>query len=210
VCNLGLVAGEVTRAAAVGTAVQIGEGMRCVVDAEPVNYITPLTSMFLHGSWAHVLGNGLFLWVFGNNVEDSMGRLRFVVFYLVCGLAAAAAQVASDPASPVPMVGASGAISGVMGAYLVLYPTARVRMLFIFVVFFRVIPVPAWIVLLYWFAIQVVAALPQLSGAQATVSAGIAVMAHVAGFVTGALLVKLFENARLVEERAQARRRVLA
>jgi len=209
VCNLGLIAGEITRMAPVGTAVPLGEGLACHVDAEPINYLTPLTSMFLHGGWAHVLGNSLFLWIFGNNVEDSMGRLRFVVFYLVCGLAAAAAQVIADPASPVPMVGASGAISGVMGAYLVLYPTARVNMLFIFVVIVRVISVPAWLVLLYWFGIQALAALPQLSGAQTGMSSGVAVIAHVGGFVTGVVLVKLFENRSLVEARAYERRRRL-
>jgi membrane associated rhomboid family serine protease len=207
VCNLGLIAGEITRMAPVGTAVPLGDGMACLVDAEPINYLTPLTSMFLHGGWAHILGNSLFFWVFGNNVEDSMGRLRFVVFFLVCGLTAAAAQIIADPASPVPMVGASGAISGVMGAYLVLYPHARVNMLFIFVVIVRVIPVPAWIVLLYWFGIQVLTALPQLAGAQTAVSSGVAVIAHVGGFVAGAVLVKFFENRSLVEARAYERRR---
>ena len=208
VCNLGLVAGEITRMAPIGTAVPIDEGMACVVDAERVNYLTPLTSMFLHGSWAHMLGNALFLWVFGNNVEDSMGRLRFIVFYLVCGLAAAAAQVAIDPTSPLPMVGASGAISGVMGAYLVLYPRVRVNMLFIFVVFFRVFPLPAWLVLLYWLGIQVLTALPQLSGVQTAVSSGVAVMAHLGGFVAGAVLVKFFENKSLVDVRTYERHRM--
>jgi membrane associated rhomboid family serine protease len=207
VCNFGLVAGEITRLAPVGTSVPLGDGMACIVDADPVNVITPLTSMFLHGSWAHVLGNGLFLWVFGNNVEDSMGRLRFVFFYLICGLAAAAAQVIAAPASPVPMVGASGAISGVMGAYLVLYPHARVNMLFIIVVIVRIIPVPAWLVLLYWFGLQLLAALPELSGAQKAVEGGVAVMAHVGGFIAGAALVKLFENRRFTEARAYERRR---
>jgi membrane associated rhomboid family serine protease len=204
VCNLGLVPGEMTRRAPVGLAVALGEGMWCVVDREPLNFLTPLTSMFLHGSWAHILGNGLFLWVFGNDVEDSMGRARFLVFYLLCGLVAAAAQVAIDPASPVPVVGASGAISGVLGAYLVLYPRVRVYMLFIFIIIFRVIALPAWLVLLYWFALQVLAALPQLAGAQTGVSSGVAVLAHVGGFVAGALLVKLFENRAFVRRRSRA------
>jgi membrane associated rhomboid family serine protease len=203
VCNLGLVAGEITRSAPIGTSVPIGEGMACVVDAEPINYITPLTSMFLHGSWAHVLGNGLFLWIFGNNVEDSMGRGRFLAFYLICGLAAAAAQVLADPSSAVPMVGASGAISGVMAAYLVLFPKARVNMLFFFVVFVRVVALPAWVVLVYWFAIQLITALPALSGAQATVESNVAVMAHIGGFVAGALLVKLFEDPELIGPKLQ-------
>jgi len=132
-----------------------------------------------------------------------MGRLRFIVFYLICGLVAAAAQVAIAPASPVPIVGASGAISGVMGAYLVLYPTARVKTLFILIVFIRVIPLPAWAILLYWFALQILMALPQLTGAQEAVSSGVAVLAHVGGFLTGALLVKLFENRSLVDERTR-------
>ena len=160
VCNLGLVPGELTGRAPVGLSVPLGDGLSCVVDREPINTFTPLISMFLHGSWSHILGNCLFFWVFGNNIEDSMGRLRFLVFYGVCGLAAAAAQVMVDPASPVPMVGASGAISGVMGAYLVLYPRVRVRMLFIFFIFFRVIPLPAWLVLLWWFGVQVLTGLP--------------------------------------------------
>lgn len=208
VCNLGLVPGEITGRAPAGMAVPIGEGMACVVDRDPINYLTPLTSMFLHGSWAHILGNGLFLWVFGNNVEDSMGRLRYLVFYLLCGLIAAAAQVAMDPASPVPVVGASGAISGVLGGYVVLYPRVRVNMLFIFIIIFRIIPLPAWLVLLYWFALQVLAALPQLAGAQETVSSGVAVMAHIGGFLAGAALVKLFANPSFVGVRTKRRHRL--
>ena len=122
VCNWGMIPGEITFRARVGDGLPLGNGMACLVDAEPRNLLTPLTSMFLHGGWAHLLGNSLFLWIFGNNVEDIMGRFRFIVFYLVCGLAAAAAQALIDPASIVPMVGASGAISGVLGAYLILYP----------------------------------------------------------------------------------------
>jgi membrane associated rhomboid family serine protease len=185
VCNLGLVAGELTGRAPLGAAVPLGHGLFCVVDNDPVNWLTPLTSMFLHGGWLHLLGNALFFWVFGRNVEDALGRGRFLLFYLACGLVAAAAQVLSDPASAVPMVGASGAISGVMGAYLMLHPSARIRMLFIFIIFFKVFRVPAWLVLLYWFGVQVLEALPQLSGAEHAVSSGVAVMAHVAGFVAG-------------------------
>jgi membrane associated rhomboid family serine protease len=198
VCNFGLVAGEITRFATLGTAVPIGEGMACVVDAEPINFLTPITSMFLHGGWAHILGNCMFLWIFGNNVEDSMGRARFLAFYLICGLVAAAAQIVADPASPVPMVGASGAISGVMAAYLLLYPTARINMLFFFVFFVRIFALPAWAVLLYWLAVQLFAAWPVLAGAQATVSSGVAVMAHIGGFLAGAILVKLFQDPTLV------------
>jgi rhomboid family protein len=201
ICNLGLVAGEITGKAAVGTSVPIGEGLTCVVDHDPINYLTPLTSMFLHGGWMHIIGNCVFLWVFGNNVEDSMGRGRFVAFYLLCGLAAAAAQVAAQPDSPVPMVGASGAISGVMGAYLVLYPNARVKTLIPLIIYYRIVWLPAWFFLLYWFALQVIDALPELAQAQATVESGVAVMAHIGGFLTGALLVRLFQNDRLLEQR---------
>lgn len=206
VCNLGMVAGEITHKARLGHSVPMGLGMRCIVDAEPINYLTPLTSMFLHGSWAHIAGNGLFLWVFGKNVEDSMGRLRFLLFYLLCGVAAAAAQIAAAPSSAVPMVGASGAISGVMGAYLVLFPRARINVLFIIVIIVRVIPVPAWLVLLYWFGLQVLTAVPQLAGAQTEVRSDVAVMAHVGGFIAGILLVKLFENERFVNWHRASRR----
>jgi len=206
VCDLGLVPGELTGRAPVGLPVPLGEGLACVVDTEPINRLTPLTSMFLHGGWGHLLGNCLFFWVFGNNVEDSMGRLRFLVFYLVCGLAAAAAQVAVDPASPIPMVGASGAISGVMGAYLILYPRVRVNMLFIIFIFIRIIPLPAWGVLLWWLFLQVVTGLPQLN--QLDSQGGVAVWAHVGGFVAGVVLVKLFENRDLTSRRTVWRHRL--
>lgn len=194
VCNLGMVPGEITKQAALGSGVPIGPGMDCIVDAEPINVFTPVTSMFLHGGWGHLLGNLLFFWVFGNNVEDSMGRFRFLVFYLLCGVIAAAAHVALDPTSPVPTVGASGAISGVLGAYLILYPHVRVRMLFWFLLFIRVFRVPAWAVLLWWFLWQVVAGLPQLMTIDREVSGGVAVWAHIGGFVAGVVLVKLFVN----------------
>src|ERR1051326_3034609 len=121
ICNYGMIPGEITHRAAIGQAVQIAPHLYCAVDNDSINKWTPLTSMFLHGGWSHILGNALFFWVFGNNIEDSMGSGRFLVFYLLCGLAAAAAHILSQPASPIPTVGASGAISGVLGAYLVLY-----------------------------------------------------------------------------------------
>ena len=211
VCNWGMVPGELTGRARIGSGVPLGQGMACLVDADPRNILTPVKSMFLHGGWGHLLGNALFLWVFGNNIEDSMGRFRFLVFYLVCGLAAAATQAAIDPASVVPMVGASGAISGVLGAYLVLYPRVKVKVLFFLFIFIKVIPVPAWMMLLWWIGMQVVAGLPQILSTQPQVSAGVAVWAHIGGFVAGAGLVKLFENKRLVDERMAARRdRVLS
>ncbi len=206
VCNYGLVPGELTGKAPVGTGIPIGPGLACVVDSDSINYLTPITSMFLHGGWGHLLGNALYLWVFGNNVEDSMGRFRFVVFYLLCGLAAGAAQVAVSPASPVPMVGASGAISGVLGAYLLLYPKVRVRLLIILVIFIQVITVPAYLVLLFWIGTQVIAGLPQLTTVR-DVSAGVAVWAHIGGFFAGVGLVKIFENPSRVDQRTHAQRR---
>jgi membrane associated rhomboid family serine protease len=197
VCNLGLVPGELTHRAALGTGVQIGDGLACLVDADPINWLTPLTSMFLHGGWLHLLGNALFLYIFGDNIEDSLGRTRFLVFYIVCGLAAAVAQIAIHPASPVPMVGASGAISGVLGAYLRLYPRARVQVL----VFVFIIAVPAWLMLIYWFGLQLLEGLPQLKSLDPSVSSGVAVWAHVGGFVTGFVLVGFFARPAVVERR---------
>jgi membrane associated rhomboid family serine protease len=145
--------------------------------------------MFLHGGWFHLVGNMWFLWVFGNNIEDAMGAGRFTVFYVLAGTIAALAHVFANPASPVPMVGASGAISGVMGAYLVLYPRARVDTLFFFLIFFRIIPLPAWVILGYWFVIQ-------LLSAGAAAGGGVAYGAHVGGFLAGLLLVRLFARRR--------------
>ncbi|HLV27220.1 MAG TPA: rhomboid family intramembrane serine protease [Gemmatimonadales bacterium] len=204
VCNMGLVPAELTGAAPVGTTVPIAQGLGCVVDNDPVNYFTPISSMFLHGSWSHLLGNGLFLWVFGNNVEDVMGRLRFLAFYLLCGLVASAAHVLVTPDSPIPTVGASGAISGVMGAYLVLFPRVRVNMLFWFIIIIRVIPVPAWLVLIYWFVLQVITGLPELTRVNSEVTGGVATWAHVGGFVAGVVLVYLFANVQAARSRSIA------
>ena len=201
VCDFGLVPAELTHRRAVGYSVPIGAGMACVIDNSQINVLTPVLSMFLHGSWGHLLGNAVYFWVFGNNVEDSMGRFRFLVFYLVCGLAAAGTHILVDPASPVPTVGASGAISGILGAYLVLYPRVHVKYLFIFIIFFKVFRLPAWAVLLWWFGMQVLTGLPQLNQVNPEVSGGVAVWAHVGGFVAGVLLIKLFENRGLVSRR---------
>lgn len=201
VCNLGMVPAELLHTRPVGFSIPLGHGMVCAVDNETLNWFTPITSMFLHGSWGHILGNALFFWVFGNNIEDSMGPGRFLAFYLICGVIAAAVHTFTQPHSPVPTVGASGAISGVLGAYLVLYPRARVNLLFFFVIFVRVIPVPAWAALIWWFGWQVIAALPQLSPLNPEISGGVAVFAHIGGFLAGAVLIKFFENPDLVGKR---------
>lgn len=202
VCDLGFVPGELSRQAPLGLGVPLGvvdgQPLACVVDDHGINWFTPVLSIFLHGSWGHIIGNSLYLWVFGNNVEDSMGRGRFVLFYLLTGVAAALAHLAVDPGSPVPTVGASGAISGIMGAYLMLYPKVRVRTYIppIFLIHF-----PAWLVLILWFGSQVVSGLPELSPLRREISGGVAVWAHVGGFVAGAVLARLFENPDLVRRR---------
>ncbi|MGR3434689.1 MAG: rhomboid family intramembrane serine protease [Shimia sp.] len=142
-----------------------------------------VTSMFLHGGWAHLGGNMLFLWIFGDNLEDEMGHLHFLGFYLLSGLGAAIAQWAVAPFSPVPMVGASGAIAGVMGAYLLLFPRARVDILLFLVVIIRIFPVPAWAMLGLWFGLQLFNGV----SSQAT-GGGVAYWAHAGGFVIGLVL----------------------
>ena len=202
VCNLGLVPGEITKLARVGDGIEFGQGMACIVDAERINLLTPLTSMFLHGGWFHLLGNLWFFWVFGNNVEDSMGRGRFALFYVLCGLAAAAAHVFVDPRSIIPTVGASGAISGIMGGYLILYPRAHVRMLLLPIFRFWA---RAWLVLVYYLAMQIVGGLPQLMKVDPEVSSSTAFWAHVGGFIAGIVLVMVFRNPTLVEAHRVAR-----
>jgi membrane associated rhomboid family serine protease len=154
--------------------------------------VTVFTSMFLHGGWMHLLGNPLYLWIFGNNVEEAMGHARYVIFYLICGTAAALAQAFPDPASEVPMVGASGAISGVLGAYLLLYPHARVLVLVPLGALSQLAHLPAAWVLGFWFVLQLVSTL--LAGDQ---QGGIAFGAHLGGFVAGLALVALFKRAEV-------------
>ena len=160
-------------------------------------WATIFTSMFVHGGFAHIAGNMLFLWIFGNNIEDALGHLRFVLFYGLAGIAAAMAQAAIDPHSTLPMVGASGAISGVLGGYLVLHPHARVTLLFWIFVFVRTFEAPAYAVLGLWFAFQVV------NGVLADpADGGVAFFAHIGGFVAGLVLIFLFRpgTARYVGE----------
>jgi membrane associated rhomboid family serine protease len=144
--------------------------------------VTLLTSMFVHGSLFHLLGNMLFLWIFGNNIEDRLGPVRFVPFYLVCGIAASLTHILAHPGSEIPMIGASGAIAGVLGAYWLVYPRARVKT-FIFLLFYiDVVPIPAGIVLGLWFLLQIF---------NVGMGGGVAWFAHVGGFLTGILLIRL-------------------
>lgn len=160
----------------------------------PQLYIVPgwasvFTSMFLHGGWMHLIGNMLYLWIFGNNVEDAMGHLRFVIFYLVCGSAAALTQSMMSPGSTVPMIGASGAIAGVLGAYLMLHPRANVRVLLVIFFYIRLLNVPAVIVLGLWFALQL------FSGWTTSADeGGVAFWAHIGGFVAGVVLIPFFKD----------------
>ncbi len=145
---------------------------------------TLLTSMFLHGSILHLAGNMLFLWIFGDNLESDLGRVRYLLFYLICGIGAAIVHVVSDPSSVVPTVGASGAVAGVMGGYLLLYPRARVDVVLFVIIFLRIFSVPAWIWLGIWFLLQLI-----LSGASDPTGGGVAYWAHIGGFVLGFLLI---------------------
>ena len=193
VCELGLIPGELLERIPPGTAYPLSASATCVIQADPP-WSTLFTSMFLHGGWLHLIGNMWFLWIFGNNVEDSMGHVRFALFYLLCGLAAAALQIVSQPASGVPMVGASGAIGGVMGAYVVLYPRVRIHMLLVFGFFVRTIAVPASFMLGYWFLLQLVGGAASLGRA----GSGVAFWAHVGGFAAGVVLVFVFRDPELV------------
>lgn len=196
-CQFGMIPAEVTGLTGGNTGVQYSPAMPpCAFGGLELGSM--ITSMFLHGGWLHLIGNMWFLWLFGNNVEDVMGRARFLTFYLIVGLAAAGAHILSAPGSIVPTVGASGAISGIMGAYLLLYPRVRIQTLFVFVIFLRVIPVPAWLVLIMWFGLQV------LTGYSTPIDTGsVAVWAHVGGFVAGVVLVRLFVNPKLVAARRE-------
>lgn len=154
-------------------------------------YLTIFTAMFMHGGFLHIFGNMLYLWIFGNNIEDNMGSIRFLVFYLLCGIAATFAQVAVDPVSRIPNIGASGAIAGVLGAYLVIHPRAQVETLLFLGYFIRVVRLPAIFVLGYWIVIQLFQGVLSLGMTQ---MGGVAWFAHIGGFVAGLVLVNLFRQ----------------
>jgi membrane associated rhomboid family serine protease len=158
--------------------------------SEPGNsWYKVFTAMFLHGNWLHIASNMLYLWIFGNNIEDLLGRFRFIIFYFACGLAAAGAQVLSAPQSSIPMIGASGAVAGVMGAYLVRYPHARILTLLPIFFFFTFIEVPAFLIIGYWALLQFISATWINSGEPAR--GGVAYFAHIGGFVSGIGLLYL-------------------
>jgi len=188
VCHYGLIPADL-----------FGDGLtdvapRAVCPSGGMGWGGVFSSMFMHGSWMHILGNMWFLWVFGDNVEDSMGPVRFLVFYLLCGFCAAAAQVAADPSSAIPMVGASGAIGGVMGAYIMLFPRVKVHMFVILIIIFTTFRVPAIAMLGYWIVVQLLGAFSSMG----STGGGVAFWAHVGGFVGGALLVWVFKDEELL------------
>ncbi len=192
-CAFGMIPAKLFALMPAGTQVPVGGGMYCVMQGQR-GIFTIITHMFMHGGWFHLLGNMWFLWIFGDNVEDSMGPVRFALFYIVCGLVAASAQLVTDPSSTLPMVGASGAIGGVMGGYGRLYPHARVHTLLILGIIFTTVSMPAYVMLGYWFLLQLIGGIPSLSAA----GGGVAFWAHVGGFAAGYVLVTVFKKPNFV------------
>ncbi len=188
-CLYALIPGDLLGLVNEGTRVQVSANLACALDGSP-NPTSLVTSMFMHGGWFHILGNMWFLWVFGDNIEDVMGPVRFVVFYILCGLAAAFAQIVTDPSSPIPMVGASGAIGGVMGAYALLYPRTHVHTLIFLGFYVTTVAIPAVFMLGYWFVLQLLGGLPALGSS----TGGVAFWAHIGGFVAGIALIHLFKK----------------
>ena len=192
ICRFGLIPADLLGPLEISN---LPEKMACPIDGQ-ANWSTVVSSMFMHGGWMHLLGNMWFLWIFGDNVEDSMGPVRFAIFYLLCGLAAAALQIMADSSSAVPMVGASGAIGGVMGAYIVLYPRVHVHLLVILGFFITTFAVPAVAMLGYWLLVQLLGGFSSLGAT----GGGVAFWAHVGGFAAGALLVLAFKNEALLAQ----------
>ncbi|MCB1671679.1 MAG: rhomboid family intramembrane serine protease [Gammaproteobacteria bacterium] len=193
VCQFALVPGDLLGSLPPGSSFPAGPGTVCHTGSSPA-WFTLFSSMFMHGSWLHVIGNMWFLWIFGNNVEDAMGHVRFLVFYLICGLAAAGLQLTFTANPAIPMIGASGAIGGVMGAYILLYPRVQVHMLIFLGFFITTIAVPAVVMLGYWLLIQLLGGFSSITGE----GGGVAFWAHVGGFCAGALLSYVFRNRSLL------------
>ena len=161
------------------------------------HWVTIVTALFMHAGWMHIVGNMIFLWAFGPQIEDAMGRLRYLAFYLLSGLVASLAQIAAMPSSTVPNLGASGAIAGVMGAFLITYPRDRIRALLIFGWFARITFIPAALLIGLWFLIQLFSQVGSVADVQA---GGVAYMAHVGGFIFGAVTARIFERSRHIIE----------
>jgi membrane associated rhomboid family serine protease len=204
-CLYGLIPADLLGNVAPDTSIALSDTLACRFDGV-ANGKSLLTSMFMHGGWFHILGNMWFLWVFGDNVEDVMGPLRFIAFYVLCGIAAAAAQIATNPNSLIPMVGASGAIGGVMGAYALLFPRARVHTLIFLGFYITTVAVPAVFMLGYWFVLQLVQGLP----AQGSAQGGVAFLAHNGGFAAGVALIHPFKRGDLYAAHRSQRHRQTA
>ena len=191
-----LVESDTGEVACEGQPVRTVEGtaeVRRVPGDQPPTFLTILTSMFMHGGFLHIIGNMLFLWIFGNNVEDAMGRLKFILFYLLGGIAAVGLQVAVDPSSTAPTVGASGAIAGVLGGYILLYPRARVLTLIFIIFFVTFVELPAMLVLGFWFLQQIFFGAVGLSDPTGG-GGGVAYFAHIGGFVFGLIFIRMFAS----------------
>ena len=195
ICEFGLIPGELLGTLEPGTKIPLGAGYAYVIE-QSGNWYSIITSMFMHAGWLHLIGNMWFLSIFGDNVEDAMGPVKFVLFYLLCGISAEVAQMLANPSSPMPMVGASGAIGGVMGAYAVLYPRAPVHMLVFFGFFFFRIIVPAFFMLGYWFLLQFLGGFASFGNT----SGGVAFWAHIGGFIAGIVLLHTFCSPSRVKE----------
>ncbi len=193
VCRFAVVPGDILGTLPPGTQFPVGLETACQIGSEAA-YYTMFTSMFMHGGWLHLIGNMWFLWIFGNNVEDAMGHVRFALFYLLCGLGATALQLALTQDAAIPMVGASGAIGGVMGAYVLLYPRVQVHLLIVFGFFVTTVAVPAILMLGYWFLLQLFGGFASVAG-----QGGVAFWAHVGGFVAGVVLIFVFRKQELLE-----------
>ena len=189
ICYFGLVPADLVGLTQPGMGIRLSEDFVCRFDATP-NYATLVTSMFMHGGWLHLIGNMWFLWIFGDNIENALGRIRFCLFYLICGLAAAGAQILSNPFEYAPMVGASGAISGVLGAYLFLHPRTRVKSLLFIGIFFWVMEVPAMVILGVYFVSQLLSVFSIFG----SVNPNVAFLAHIGGFLAGFPLVYLMRK----------------
>lgn len=187
VCRYGAIPGVLLGTLGPGDVIPLAPGIQFPVRYN-LHWLTVITHMFMHGGWLHILGNMWFLYIFGDNVEDAMGSVRFFLFYLMCGFISLALQTMMNPGSPMPMVGASGAISGVMGAYIILYPRAPVHMLLFFGFFFTRVVVPAFFMLGYWFVIQLLGGFFTLGSS----TGGVAFWAHVGGFVAGIIFIYPF------------------
>jgi membrane associated rhomboid family serine protease len=191
---------EITRGVDITRPVQVdGAALPHYPGPQPI-YLTLFTAMFMHGGFAHIFGNMLYLWIFGDNVEDAMGHVKFLIFYLLCGLAASAAHIFSEPNSLIPSLGASGAIAGVLGGYLLMFPSRQVRVLIGWV---GIVAMPALIVIGFWGVLQFLGGFGSIARTEQT-GGGVAYWAHVGGFIAGLVLVNLFRNARS-RERAQQR-----